>query len=135
MPAVNVAVVRLIFRSIYAAATTAPATTLQSELLATALATVPQILTGKQVTEVESSGVSTKYQIPTNIPLADVAAVMERLMTLYELSLQPTTNTPPGAGLTGGIGENDSAIYAWMMGQLAVVRSFAIDHTNPNFRP
>lgn len=136
--AANVAVVRLIFRSIYAAAISAPPTPLQAELLSACLAAAPALLTGKQVVEAEASGITTKYQIPpvtSGMSLGDIAAALERLLTLYELALMPVTAVPPGAGLTGGVGPDDAAIYAWMMSQLAVVRSFSVSHVNPGMRP
>ncbi len=90
------------------------------------------IANGRQISEVQASGVVTKYVVPSlssGLQLQQVIELFESLLSLYERSLLPTTNVPPG-----GAAANDDQSYQWMMGRLMPIKSFSSDHSIPNIR-
>jgi hypothetical protein len=110
----------------------APAT-LSSVLNAAAFGTVSSALSGKIVIESQASGVVTRYQLPVGagaLQPQEVSAMLSRLLDLYDQAIAPS----PGGGLPAGVGANDAAILAWMLGQLQVVRSYTVDFSQPFIR-
>ena len=133
---VSVDVKRAAFRQLYASAVTQNQT-LQAALAAAIAPSLAAALTGKQVVEAEAQGVVTKYQLPAALSAQtpDVASMWGQLQDLYDRSLLPTTNNPPGGGCAAESGSTPSAaIYAWIMGQLTIYRSFQEDFSLPNVR-
>ncbi len=134
---VPVDVRRAAFRQLYTSAQ-AQGVTIQAALATAIAPSLAATLAGKQVIEAYASGTITKYALPPGLngpQSADVAAMWSQIQDLYDLALTPVTNTPPGGGCTAETGSTPSAtIYAWIMSQLEVVRSFSIDHSWPNIR-
>jgi hypothetical protein len=132
-------ITRLVLQS-YAAQAVAANQTLGSALLAAGIALVPGIMAGKVLMEAESSGTVAKYEFPIGkgaLQPTEVAAMMSRLLDLYQVAIAPATVQFPGgygAALPAGVGANDAAILAWMLGQLTVIRSFSTDHSNSGIR-
>lgn len=99
---------------------------------------VTTTLSGKVLIEAQADGVVSRYSLPAGagaLQPQEVAAMLSRLLDLYDLALLPTTGTPPGGGLTAGIGANDAAIRAWMLGQLQIVRRHGADFSTAGIRP
>lgn len=94
-----------------------------------------QALSGKYLIEAQAAGVTSRYEVSAAASPDEVATMLSRLLDLYDLAIASTTAQPPGGGLTGGVGAPDAAILAWMLGQLQIVRSYNMDHTNPGIRP
>ena len=132
-------ITRLVLRY-YAAQAAAVPTLFGPYLLAAAIALAPGVMAGKIVVEAAAEGTSTKYQLPAglgSLQPQEVAAMMERLYSLYEVATGPATVAYPGGwgqALPSGIGPQDAAIVAWMLGQLTVIRSYSADHTNSGIR-
>jgi hypothetical protein len=137
---VPVTVKRLALRQLYAATVTAANSQLGAALLAAAGPSYNAAMAGKQVVEAQAEGVVTKYQLPPGLGVQSdqVASMWSELLDLYDLAQQPTTSIPPGAGLpaeTANLPDAKGlAIYNWMLGRLAVIRSFSTDHGNPALR-
>ena len=135
-----VAVKRAAFRQLYSSAVAQANTTLQGALATAIMASLAATLSGKQVIEASAEGAGTKYQLPPGLgtQTSDVAVMWGQLQDLYDKSQVSTTAVPPGGGLAAETGNLPSAagaaIYAWMMQQLTVVRSFQTDHSLPNIR-
>lgn len=124
----------------YAQQAIAAGQTLGAFLTNAAMALVPGVMAGKIVIEAETAGSMTKYELPPgrlSLTPVEIAAMMSRLVDLYYIAIAPVTTqfaTLYGAGLVGGLGPQDAAILAWMLQQLTVIRSFSIDHSQPNIR-
>jgi hypothetical protein len=117
--------VRAILRS-FAPANPPPTGTLYTALQAAVNSGVPQIIAGKFVIEAMAAGVSTRYELPPALSGAqpqDILAELERLTTLCEAAQAANT------------GANDSVLFLWMLGQLAIVRSYGPDFSQPYIRP
>lgn len=133
---VNVDVKRAAFRQLYSSAVTQSTTTLQGALAVAIAPSLAASLAGKQIVEAQANGVVTKYQLPSELHSSspDVAAMWGQIQDLYDKALSPA----PGGALTTEIANlphaNGAAIYAWIMGQLKVVRSFSTDHSWANIR-
>lgn len=133
---VLVDVKRAAFRQLYSSAV-AQATTIQEALAAAIAPSLAAALAGKQLIEAQSGGTVTRYQLPAELAAQtpDVAAMWGQLQDLYDRALMPAASVPPGGGCSAETaGAPSAAIYAWMMGQLTVVRSAGTDHTWANIR-
>ena len=137
---VSVDVKRAAFRQLYSSAVAQANSTLQGALATAIAPSLAAALAGKQVIEAQADGVVTKYQLPVGLggQSVDMAQMWGQLQDLYDRAIAPTSSVPPGGGLAA---ETDNlphvegaAIYAWMMGQMSLVRAFSTDHSNPNLR-
>lgn len=104
---------------------------------AAAFGTVTKTLAGKVLIEASAGGVTSRYSLPVGVGALqpqEIAAMLSRLLDLYDLAVASPTGQPPGGGLTGGVGAADAAVLAWMLGRLQIVRSYTTDHSNPGLR-
>lgn len=129
-------VTRLVLRQL-ASTAKGGATALIDTLQSAAFGTVTKTLSGKVLIKAAAGGVVSEYSLPVGagaLQPQEIAAMLSRLLDLYDLAVAPTTAQPPGGGLTPGVGAGDDAVFAWMLGQLQIVRSYNTAHTNPGFR-
>ncbi len=133
---VSVDVKRAAFRQLYASALAAANTTLQGALATAIAPSLAATLAGKQVIEAQADGVVTKYQLPPGLAsqTPDMVAMWGQLQDLYDKALAPAPGGALAAETTNLPHAEGAAIYAWMMGQLNIVRSFSTDHSWPNIR-
>lgn len=89
---------------------------------------------GKQLVESNTAGISARYEFPTGgtgVQVADIVDFCSRLLDLYAQAFVPTSNTPPGGGVTSG---DDEGAYTWMLSQMVLIRSYSTDHSVPQIR-